>query len=123
MARPLHIERSGGRYHVTARGKERKAISATIPTGFISWPGRIPAGRVCCAPLMTLDMLPTIAWLTWQMVAGMHYAALGQAISRLGKRMEKDAELKTASRQSRKGNCQRFRCDPHVENVTTLAMC
>ena len=26
MARPLRIERSGGRYHVTARGNERKAI-------------------------------------------------------------------------------------------------
>ena len=26
MARPLRIERPGGRYHVTARGNERKAI-------------------------------------------------------------------------------------------------
>ena len=26
MARPLRIERSGGRYHVTARGNERKHI-------------------------------------------------------------------------------------------------
>ena len=25
------------------------------------WPGHIPAGRVCDAPLMTIDMLPTIA--------------------------------------------------------------
>jgi arylsulfatase A-like enzyme len=28
------------------------------------WPGHIPAGRVCDAPLMTIDMLPTIAHLT-----------------------------------------------------------
>jgi arylsulfatase len=27
------------------------------------WPGHIPAGRVCDAPLMTIDMLPTIAGL------------------------------------------------------------
>jgi arylsulfatase A-like enzyme len=27
------------------------------------WPGHIPAGRVCDAPLMTIDMLPTIAHL------------------------------------------------------------
>jgi len=26
MARPLRINRAGGRYHVTARGNERKAI-------------------------------------------------------------------------------------------------
>jgi REP element-mobilizing transposase RayT len=26
MARPLRIERPGGRYHVTARGNERKEI-------------------------------------------------------------------------------------------------
>jgi REP element-mobilizing transposase RayT len=26
MARPLRIERPGGRYHVTARGNERKAV-------------------------------------------------------------------------------------------------
>jgi len=26
MARPLRLERPGGRYHVTARGNERKAI-------------------------------------------------------------------------------------------------
>ena len=26
MARPLRIERTGGRYYVTARGNERKAI-------------------------------------------------------------------------------------------------
>jgi arylsulfatase A-like enzyme len=25
------------------------------------WPGHIPAGRVCDAPLMTIDMLPTVA--------------------------------------------------------------
>jgi arylsulfatase A-like enzyme len=28
------------------------------------WPGHIPAGRVCDAPLMTIDMLPTVARLT-----------------------------------------------------------
>lgn len=28
------------------------------------WPGHIPAGEVCDAPLMTIDMLPTIAHLT-----------------------------------------------------------
>ncbi len=27
------------------------------------WPGRIPAGRTCAAPLMTIDLLPTIATL------------------------------------------------------------
>jgi arylsulfatase A-like enzyme len=27
------------------------------------WPGHIPAGKVCDAPLMTIDMLPTIAHL------------------------------------------------------------
>ena len=27
----------------------------------IRWPGNVPAGRVCDAPLMTIDMLPTIA--------------------------------------------------------------
>ena len=26
MARPLRVERPGGRYHVTARGTERKAV-------------------------------------------------------------------------------------------------
>ena len=26
MARPLRIERAGGRYHVTARGNERKPV-------------------------------------------------------------------------------------------------
>ena len=25
------------------------------------WPGHIPAGKICDAPLMTIDMLPTIA--------------------------------------------------------------
>jgi arylsulfatase A-like enzyme len=28
------------------------------------WPGHIPAGRACDAPLMTIDMLPTVAELT-----------------------------------------------------------
>ena len=27
------------------------------------WPGHVPAGRVCDAPLMTIDMLPTVAGL------------------------------------------------------------
>ena len=28
------------------------------------WPGQIPAGRVCRTPMMTIDLLPTIAGLT-----------------------------------------------------------
>ncbi len=31
MARPLRIERPGGRYHITARGNERKAIFRDDP--------------------------------------------------------------------------------------------
>lgn len=31
-----------------------------VPT-LMRWPGRIPAGRACDAPLMTIDLLPTVA--------------------------------------------------------------
>jgi arylsulfatase A-like enzyme len=32
--------------------------------GLMMWPGRIPAGKVCAEPAMTIDLLPTIASLT-----------------------------------------------------------
>lgn len=32
--------------------------------GIVRWPGKVPAGRVCDIPLMTIDLLPTLAKLT-----------------------------------------------------------
>jgi REP element-mobilizing transposase RayT len=34
MSRALRLERTGGRYHVTARGNERKAIFSADPGRF-----------------------------------------------------------------------------------------
>jgi arylsulfatase len=32
--------------------------------GIVRWPGKVPAGRVCDDPVMTIDLLPTLAKLT-----------------------------------------------------------
>jgi REP element-mobilizing transposase RayT len=37
MARALRIERPGGRYHVTARGNERKEIFRDDADQFLFW--------------------------------------------------------------------------------------
>ncbi len=66
MARPLRLERPGGRYHVTARGNERQAL-------FRARLGGLPGE--------------------------MGYAAVGQALRRFGKRLEKEAQLRAELRK------------------------
>ena len=55
--------------HAGTAGKLREGKATTWEGGvrepFIArWPGMVPAGRVCREPLMTIDILPTIAHIT-----------------------------------------------------------
>ena len=68
MARPLRIERPGGRYHITARGNERKAVYRDDSDRF-----------------HFLELLSE---------------AVGQAISRFGKRVQSVAEVRRNLRKT-----------------------
>src|SRR5205085_5394815 len=55
--------------HAGSAGKLREGKGTTWEGGvrvpFIAhWPGKIPAGRTCTEPAMTIDLVPTIAKLT-----------------------------------------------------------
>jgi len=52
--------------HAGSAGPFREGKLSVFEAGvrvpcIMRWPGRIPAGRVCDEPLMTIDMLPTVA--------------------------------------------------------------
>lgn len=77
MARALCIERAGGRYHVTTRGNERKPIYRT------------DADR---AHFLELLGEAVERFGLGQLAGALDYAALGQAVSRVGRRLEQRGE-------------------------------
>jgi arylsulfatase A-like enzyme len=55
--------------HAGSAGPLREGKGTTFEGGvrvpcLVKWPGKVPAGRVCAEPAMTIDILPTLAKLT-----------------------------------------------------------